>query len=92
LRARYHYVTLWSAARVANAHPCCPPRPAVIQAPQIPPYWIWAYYLSYLQYTLSIFAMNQWPPGEDDGWVKCQGDFCTPWTNEYVAPTSLVVM
>jgi hypothetical protein len=90
LRAHYHHVTLWSTAPHALPIECAsllPSAPflAVIQAPQIPPYWIWAYYLSYLQYTLSIFAMNQWPPGEDDGWVKCQGDFCTPWTNEYVS-------
>ena len=51
-------------------------------------YWIWAYYLSYLAYTLQIFALNQWPPGEDDGYVRCQSGTCLPWSNEYVCQKS----
>lgn len=57
---------------------------ADIQAPQIAVYWKWAYYTSYLAYILSIFSINQWPPGQNDGYTRCEGTVCMPWDNKYV--------
>eukprot|EP00123_Amoebidium_parasiticum_P015770 comp23138_c0_seq1/m.37347 comp23138_c0_seq1/g.37347 ORF comp23138_c0_seq1/g.37347 comp23138_c0_seq1/m.37347 type:complete len:649 (-) comp23138_c0_seq1:240-2186(-) len=55
-----------------------------IQKPSIPDYWIWMYYLSWLNYSFNSQAMNQWPPGQTDGFMLCQGSACSVATNDQV--------
>ena len=36
-----------------------------VQKPLIPDYWIWAYYISFINYGLNSLAINEFPDGDD---------------------------